>query len=63
MNILSMFDRNWHLKYLSPKDHLRCILKRLTTLFSALLSLKAAFFSLKGGKSPRSDEINYDIVK
>ena len=25
--------------------------------------IKTAFFSLKGGKSPRFDEINYDIVK
>ena len=25
--------------------------------------IKTAFFSLKGGKSPGFDEINYDIVK
>ena len=25
MNILSMLNRNWRLKYLNHKDHLRCI--------------------------------------
>ena len=32
INILSMLDRNWHLKYLNRKDNLRYILKGLTAL-------------------------------
>ena len=32
MSILSMFDRNWYLKYLNRKDDLRCIVKGLAAL-------------------------------
>ena len=67
MNILSMLGQNWHLKYLNRKEHLRCILKESDSSFEKVTlpdeEIKTAFFSLKGGKSPSFDEINYDIVK
>ena len=65
MDNFSMLDQNKHVKYLNRKDRLRCILKGLRTLILTLSDeeIKTAFFSLKDGKSPGFDEINYDIVK
>ena len=60
MNILSMMDRNWHLKW-----HL--YLKGSDSSFEEVTlsdeEIKTVLFSLKGGKSPSFDEINYYIVK
>ena len=49
-------------------DHLRCMyLQGFDSTFEEVTlsaeKIKAAFFSLKSGKSPGFDEVNYDIVK
>ena len=49
-------------------DHLRCMyLQGFDSTFEEVTlsaeKIKTAFFSLKSGKSPGFDEVNYDIVK